>query len=153
MQNWLDEYAVSHQNPINKTIHWICIPLIYFTVMGFLWSVPLPFFHLGPVEGNLAIIVIGLVFAYYAMLSITLSLGMLLYSTLCGYVCFRIDQSETLPALWIISLIVFVLAWIGQFYGHSVEGKKPSFLKDIQFLMIGPAWLMSFIFKKIGIKY
>jgi uncharacterized membrane protein YGL010W len=52
-----------------------------------------------------------------------------------------------------ISLGVFVLAWIVQFYGHKIEGKKPSFLKDVQFLMIGPAWLMHFIYKKIGISY
>jgi uncharacterized membrane protein YGL010W len=78
---------------------------------------------------------------------------MLLYSSLCALVCYKISITEGLPPLWLISLVVFVLAWIGQFYGHSVEGKKPSFLKDLQFLMIGPAWLMSFIFKKVGIKY
>jgi len=52
-----------------------------------------------------------------------------------------------------LSIAIFVVAWIGQFYGHKVEGKKPSFLKDIQFLLIGPAWLMHFIFKRIGIPY
>ena len=55
--------------------------------------------------------------------------------------------------VWEISLFVFVIAWVGQFIGHVVEGKKPSFFKDIQFLMIGPIWLMSFIYKKLGISY
>jgi uncharacterized membrane protein YGL010W len=62
------------------------------------------------------------------------------------------DQANFLP-LWAIALIVFVVAWIGQFWGHKVEGKKPSFFKDLQFLLIGPAWLMHFIFKKLGISY
>lgn len=55
--------------------------------------------------------------------------------------------------LLIVSGLIFVLAWIGQFIGHNIEGKKPSFIKDIQFLLIGPAWLLHFIFGKLGIKY
>jgi uncharacterized membrane protein YGL010W len=51
------------------------------------------------------------------------------------------------------SVAIFIIAWIGQFYGHNIEGKKPSFLKDIQFLLIGPMWLMSFIYKKWGINF
>ena len=65
---------------------------------------------------------------------------------------YLIDQLTFAP-LWLFSLIIFFVAWAGQFYGHKVEGKKPSFIKDIQFLLIGPAWLMSFIFKKLGINY
>lgn len=151
MQNWLDDYAVSHQNPTNKTIHWICIPIIYFTVVGLLWEVELPF-QINSIHINLAMIATSLVFAYYLFLSLTISLGMLLFSLLCLFISYKVDTSGLIP-LWLLSLVLFVLAWIGQFYGHKVEGKKPSFLKDIQFLMIGPAWLMHFILKKIGIKY
>ena len=61
-----------------------------------------------------------------------------------------IEISGIIP-LWLFSVIIFVLAWVGQFYGHKIEGKKPSFLKDLQFLMIGPAWLMSFIYKKLDV--
>ena len=43
--------------------------------------------------------------------------------------------------------MVFVLAWIGQFIGHLIEGKRPSFFKDLQFLLIGPAWLMAFVYR------
>lgn len=75
---------------------------------------------------------------------------MLLFAILCLGLCQLIESSNILP-LWLFCLIVFVVAWIGQFYGHKVEGKKPSFLKDIQFLLIGPAWLMSFIYKKMGV--
>ena len=63
-----------------------------------------------------------------------------------------IEQNYQRP-LWIFSVIIFVIAWIGQFIGHKIEGKKPSFIEDLQFLLIGPAWLLSFIYKKIGIKY
>jgi len=52
---------------------------------------------------------------------------------------------------WIVAAVLFVAAWVGQFWGHKVEGKKPSFFKDVQFLLIGPAWLLSFIYKRVGI--
>ena len=57
------------------------------------------------------------------------------------------------PAVWLVCAVIFVLAWIGQFIGHKIEGKKPSFLEDVKFLLIGPIWLLHFICKKIGIRY
>lgn len=148
IQQWLDEYSVSHKNPTNKAIHWICIPLIFFSVVGLLYSIPVGYNASGfPV--NIATVTVALVTLYYLLLSRTLWIGMLLFSALCVYVCYVITLAGV--PLWLVSVITFVLAWIGQFYGHNVEGKKPSFFKDLQFLMIGPAWLMSFIYKKIGI--
>jgi uncharacterized membrane protein YGL010W len=89
---------------------------------------------------------------YYVSLSGPLTLGMLFFSALCLALANFLDL--TFPGyLWGISLGVFIIAWIIQFYGHKIEGKKPSFLKDVQFLMIGPAWLMHFIYKKWGFSY
>jgi uncharacterized membrane protein YGL010W len=149
IQQWLSEYGESHQNATNKTIHWICVPAIFFSVVGLLYSIKLPF-ALAGVPVNVAMIVMTLVVIYYFSLSRTLWIGMLLFGLLCLAICYYIERSGLAP-LWLVCVIVFVLAWIGQFYGHKVEGKKPSFLKDLQFLMIGPAWLMSFIYKKMGV--
>ena len=55
------------------------------------------------------------------------------------------------PSIWKLSMLIFIFAWIGQFIGHKIEGQKPSFFEDIQFLLIGPAWLLSFIYKKLGV--
>jgi uncharacterized membrane protein YGL010W len=152
----LAEYGESHQNSTNKTIHWICVPLIFFSVVGFIASIPSR-----PVQSvlgdgnpyaNWAAVVLILVLIYYVSLSIPLSIGMMLFGALCLVTVNAIVRSTTIP-LWVISLIIFFVAWVGQFYGHKVEGKKPSFLKDIQFLLIGPAWLMHFIYKRLGIPY
>jgi uncharacterized membrane protein YGL010W len=62
-------------------------------------------------------------------------------------------QTSGGPALWLVCLVIFVIAWIGQFIGHNIEGKKPSFLTDLKFLLIGPIWLLHFIFKKFSIRY
>ena len=150
IQQWLDEYSVSHQNHTNKMIHWVCVPLIFFSVIGLLYSVQFGVRLVGNMNLNLAIIVLAFVTVYYFMLSKSLSVGMLFFSLVCIGVCYEIQMITTTP-LWAICIGVFVLAWIGQFYGHKVEGMKPSFLKDLQYLMIGPAWLMSFVYKKLGI--
>jgi uncharacterized membrane protein YGL010W len=123
--------------------------------MGLIASIPsgLVQSYLGPGNpyANWATVALLLAIAYYVSLSITLAIGMALF----GLACLFIDKTivESGLSLWLVSLIIFVVAWIGQLYGHNVEGKKPSFLKDLQFLLIGPAWLMHFVYKKIGIPY
>jgi uncharacterized membrane protein YGL010W len=152
----LSEYGESHQNVTNKTIHWICVPLIFFSIVGLTASIPS--FHVQAFLGennpyaNWATVVLVLVIIYYATLSITLSIGMALFSFLCLYLA-KVIVSIGFAPLWAVSLSIFVVAWIGQFFGHNIEGKKPSFLKDIQFLLIGPAWLMHFVYKQLGIPY
>jgi uncharacterized membrane protein YGL010W len=156
MQQWLDEYAESHQNPTNKLIHFICVPLIYCSVLGLIWDIPFPWLHyrLFGYQLNWAIVATAIVFVYYALLSPAITIGMMLLSAACLFLLRFIDYnlSHLIP-VWTLSIIVFVLAWIGQFYGHRLEGKRPSFFKDVQFLLIGPAWIMSHFFSKLGIKY
>jgi uncharacterized membrane protein YGL010W len=60
---------------------------------------------------------------------------------------FNYYLSTRIP-LTLFSISVFIIAWTGQFYGHKIEGKKPSFLKDLQFLLIGPAWVIENLFTK-----
>lgn len=148
VQNWLEEYGESHQNKTNKLIHWICVPIIFFTIVGMLFSIKIP---IGILEFNVAHFVSILVVVYYLRLSVSLGVGMLVFISLVLWMCYFLEQYLPM-ALWLLCVVLFVLAWIGQFYGHHVEGKKPSFLKDLQFLLIGPMWLMSFIYKKLGIE-
>lgn len=152
IEDWLDEYHDSHHNPVNKVLHWICVPLIMLSLLGLLWPVHIA--YSGGESGfkiNLAMVLILVSLLYYAFLSIPLTLGMLIVSTVMLYILHLLSNLAT--PLWIICVVVFVLAWIGQFIGHHVEGKKPSFFKDLQFLLIGPLWLLSFIYRKLGISY
>lgn len=148
----LAEYGESHQNPTNKLVHWICVPVIVWTVMALVWSLPVPqAFALTP-NINWLTPVLVLTLLYYIIVSWRLAIGVAIYAAACLWVIVFYEANFTLP-LWQFALIVFVVAWIGQFWGHKVEGKKPSFFKDVQFLMIGPAWLIHFIYKKVGIAY
>ena len=99
---------------------------------------------------NLAVFALVFVMLFYQKLSVTLSFGMFLFSIICLFFCNLIELSGY--RLWLVSVIVFASAWVGQFIGHMIEGRKPSFLDDMRFLLIGPAWLMSFIYKKVGIR-
>ena len=151
INQWLDEYGESHQNPKNKTIHWFCVPLIMLSLIGLLSCIPKIQFSLNNniFYINWSIVFLLTVCSYYLTLSKNLCLGMIVVSFLLLY---GVKILDSIPIdLWKISIFIFIVAWIGQFIGHEIEGKKPSFLKDIQFLLIGPAWLLSFIYKKINI--
>lgn len=156
IHQWFDDYGESHTNKTNKIIHWICVPLIFFSVIALLSAIPsawlssyfppslAPYIHWGTV-----VLVLGLLF--YLRLSFPMFIGILIFSVVCLQATVWL-QALALP-VWQSSLIIFATAWVGQFIGHKIEGKKPSFFKDLQFLLIGPAWLMGFIYKKLGIRY
>jgi uncharacterized membrane protein YGL010W len=152
MHQWLDEYGASHRNNTNELIHWICVPTIALTVVGFLWAIPVPdgFAAVSPWL-NWASIGVALWIAYYFLLSPSLGIG----ATLCLVaMLFIVRWMDTLPwPLWLSSLVIFVVAWIGQFIGHNIEGTRPSFFKDVQFLLIGPIWLMSHVYRRLGFGY
>ena len=155
---YFDKYAESHQNPTNKAIHWVCVPLIVFSLLGLLWSVPFPYLKFsGQYNGflNWASFLIGFSIYYYYKLSPTLSYLMLLVLFAFSYGVMELDawQKHGGLMLWQVSLAIFVISWIGQFIGHKIEGKKPSFLDDLKFLLIGPIWLLHFILKRFGLKY
>jgi len=123
------------------------------TVIALLWAAPFPAglqSELVPI--NWATIGILLAQVYYFRLSFRLGLGVLLFNMLLLWITSIVEQASPWP-LWLVAGLVFVLAWIGQFIGHIIEGKRPSFFKDVQFLLIGPAWLMSWLYKRLGIEY
>lgn len=146
---WFDDYGQSHKNPINKTIHWICIPLIMISLIGLLWSIPSPF---GSAWINWGSIFVLGAFAWYLTINVRLAAGMAVVgSAMVAFVGLVLAQ---LPiALWLSSTLIFVGAWIFQFIGHKIEGKKPSFFKDLQFLLVGPMWLLGFIYRSLGVAY
>ena len=152
VQSWLDEYGESHQNPTNKLIHWICVPVIVFSVVGLLWSLPVPeaFVRISPAM-NWAVLFAMAAIVYYFILSASLAVGMV--AVLAGMLGLAHWLSGFSTPLWAISVGIFVVAWIGQFIGHHIEGKKPSFFKDLLFLMIGPVWLLAFVYQRLGIRY
>jgi uncharacterized membrane protein YGL010W len=147
---FLEKYGESHQNATNKLIHWVCVPLIMFSLLGMIYAIPFPIEKL--MYANWAAVLVGLALIYYITLSLPMFFGFLVVGSAMVVGNHFLAQSVGANLIY-VSLAIFALAWVGQFIGHKIEGKKPSFLEDIQFLLIGPAWLLHFIYKKIGLSY
>ena len=141
LNSMLDEYALSHQNPFNKTIHKLCVPTIMFSMLGLLWLIPAPKL-MG--EFNWATVVTIFVMLYYLALSRKYFIFMIpvIGSMYVGN-HFLAQTNYLISA----SIIVFIISWVFQLWGHKVEGKKPSFAKDLLFLLIGPIWVVKAVFK------
>ena len=130
LAQWLAEYNESHRHPQNKALHWLCVPAIFFSIMGLLINL----------NAALAVVLTLAVVLFYWRLSAALAVAMVLFMVVCWALVWL------LPPGYALYWVIFVLAWIGQFVGHKLEGKKPSFFQDIQFLLIGPAWVAVTLF-------
>ena len=146
---WLDKYAESHQNSTNKLIHWFCVPIITFTLLGLLSFIKFSFLRYNI---NFSYILFLFALLIYIRLSLSLTIGMGVFAGGSILIINKISHIFTSNELITYYIIAFIVAWIGQFIGHKIEGKKPSFVEDIKFLLIGPAWLLSFVYKKLNIK-
>ena len=134
----LAHYGASHRNPKNETIHFVAIPLIMLSLVGLLYA-------LHPWVAY-AFLLASMV--YYARLSAVFLLTMALVSAIALALVFAMGD-RVLP----ISAAIFVGAWIAQFVGHRIEGKKPSFFEDLQYLWVGPIFVVSKLFLKLGIRW
>jgi uncharacterized membrane protein YGL010W len=139
IESLLAKYGESHLNHTNEVIHFICIPAIMLSLLGLLWAAH-PYLAVGVVVASMV---------YYFMLSVPFAVGMLLMSGGMLWVLSVLPEGM----VWKVSLGVFVLAWIGQFIGHKIEGKKPSFFEDVRFLLIGPLFVLGFVYRRVGIGY
>ncbi len=152
LEQWLDDYNASHQNPRNKIIHFWCVPAIAVCTVALFWLVPLPGLTVGKTQVNLGQILLIGSMMFYGYLSFKLALGMLVpvLAIAAGIMWY---QANIDFALWIPAASIWVLAWILQFVGHKAEAQKPSFFEDILFLLIGPLWILGFCYSRLGIQY
>jgi uncharacterized membrane protein YGL010W len=135
----LEKYSESHVNHTNELIHFVCVPVIVFTLIGLIWA-------LHPLA---AVAVTGLALGYYFQLSKAFAFGMLVMAAAMLGVLSLLPPAAVLP----LSIALFVLAWIGQFIGHKIEGKKPSFFDDLRYLLIGPLFVLSFLYRRLNLAW
>ena len=134
----LAHYAESHRNPRNEVIHFVAIPLIMLSLVGLLFALH-PWVAYGFVAASMV---------YYARLSMVFLLAMaVLYAI--ALVLVHAMGGRVLP----VSAAIFVTAWIAQFVGHKIEGKKPSFFEDLQYLWVGPLFVLGKLFGRLGIHW
>lgn len=144
LKNYLDEYSLSHQHPVNVRIHKICVPLIMFSLLGILKAMPVPVSW--PLWLDWSSFLIAGSLAFYLSFKnwrVMAGVGTMLVVQLLILEALR-------PRFFLICLTLFILTWIGQFIGHKIEGKKPSFFKDLLFLLIGPIWTLKSLGEQMG---
>jgi uncharacterized membrane protein YGL010W len=134
----LAHYEESHRHPTNEKIHFVAIPLIMFSLLGLLFAIH-PWVPYGFVLASMV---------YYARLSLVFLLTMALLSAI-GLAGVHALGEHVLTA----SVVIFVGGWIAQFVGHKIEGRKPSFFEDLQYLWVGPIFVVSKLFLKLGVRW
>jgi uncharacterized membrane protein YGL010W len=134
----LARYGEFHRNRANKTIHWFCVPLIMWSLLGMLWAA-------SPVA---ALIAVAAALVYYVTLSPILALGMSAVAAVMIYALTLLGR-VVLP----VSICIFVAAWAGQFIGHTIEGRKPAFLDDVRSFLVAPVWLLGDLLRRLKIRY
>ena len=138
LDEWFARYGEAHRHPVNEAIHWVCVPAIAWSVVALAW-------WLSP---YLALALTALALVFYAFLSVPIALAML------GVVALIVASCVAIPVnVGAVAVAVFVVAWIGQFAGHRIEGRKPAFLDDVKFLLIGPAWVLGFVLRRLHLRY
>ncbi len=152
----INQYDIFHQKPVNRIFNYICIPVIMFSVLGFIWSLPFPQLKfLGVYNGylNWASFVIAFSIYYYMRLSPIMSYILLLFVFAITFGITQlqaVDKGYLLPQ---VCIFLFVTANVIQFVGYRIEGKKPTFSDEFKFILTAPLWLLSLVMKKFGIKY
>jgi uncharacterized membrane protein YGL010W len=141
---FLDEYRRTHSNATNMLVHMICVPVILFASFGLLWTAPIGYWlglsgdYVAWVNGGTVVGLLAVIF--YANLSARAGLLMTLVLLICAAGVIGLRHAG-IPLGWFCASI-WIAAWLGQFYGHHVEGAKPAFLDDIVFLLIGPLFIL-----------
>lgn len=151
LDEWLDSYSQNHRNPLNRIIHWICVPAILWAVMAALWAIPVPASIGRP--GFWCGMAIIAAFAFYWRLSRPIGIAMLVVFIVFGLFTEWLFRTIGPSYLLWTAVIVFVIAWIGQFIGHVIECARPSFFTDLAYLLIGPAWLADKLMRQLKIRY
>ena len=151
----LDNYSMDHQNPTNQMIHVFCVPAIVWSVSALLWCIPVPYLpapynYLNP--GLWGALAMFLAWTYYWQMSKALAIGLLLSFTAAGFFNRWILYTYGIYVLFGLAVGVFVIAWIIQFIGHKIEGKRPSFLTDMVYLLVGPMWTLRKLYYRLGIE-
>lgn len=147
----LAEYSADHQHPFNRLMHSICVPLIFVSLVAMLWAIPFPApLAAGAAWMNFGTLALAGVTVYYLRLAPRLGAGMLVAAL---FIVPLVALAGGLPwPLWLTALAVFIVGWVGQFIGHYVEGRRPSFFRDLRFLLIGPLWVLAKLYAAVGIR-
>jgi uncharacterized membrane protein YGL010W len=151
IDRWFAHYSADHRNPANQRIHVVAVPAILVSVVALLWCIPVPGTLFS--QGFWGALAMFFAWMFYNRASRPLGYGMLLLFVVLAWAMRALVAALGVGPLAIAAALVFVVAWIAQFLGHRIEGRKPSFLTDLTYLLIGPAWVLAKLYRQLGWSY
>ena len=145
------QYSDDHRNAANQRIHVFAVPAILWSVVALLWCIPVVGSWFRP--GLWAALAMFFAWSFYFRASRRLGYGMLAVFVAMAWLTRWLHLALGTTQLSYLAIAVFVVAWVAQFVGHRIEGRKPSFLTDLTYLLIGPAWVLAKLYRKLGWSY
>jgi uncharacterized membrane protein YGL010W len=151
IDRWFTHYSDDHRNDVNQWIHVFAVPAILWSAVAMLWCIPVPGTLFQP--GLWAALSMFFAWMFYNRASRKLGYGMLAIFVAMAWAMRWLYALLGQHHLLFLGIAIFVVAWIAQFIGHRIEGRKPSFLTDLTYLLIGPAWVLAKLYRKLGWSY
>ena len=150
--SWLLRYEQGHSNLKNPVVYWTSVPLVVVGFVGVLWYLPIPveFFEISPfLNWGSAFLMATTI--YYFIISVSIAIGMLPF--MLGLASLQIWLTgSALPALG-VSVGLLASGSAGLWLGRRGAGGLGALLQDLQLMMIGPAWLLSVLYRRFGIPF
>ncbi len=151
-EDWLERYESSHRDLAHPWIFWVSVPMVIVGTVGLLWNLPIPaeFHAISPLLnwGSTFLMVTAV---YYFIISLSLAIGLLPFVLAVAFVHVWLPQTDYSPLR--VSTGLFVAGVIGLWMGHRDERGLSPIFEDFQTVMIGPAWLLSLLYKRLGLPY
>ncbi len=144
LDTWFERYGESHRHPVNRALHTVCVPLIALSLVYLVGAAP-PLPGLPTFSWSEA--VVGAALIWYALLSFRHAVGIAIVALFIQRVLAGHPALTSMPVM----ASVFAIAWVGQFIGHQIEGRRPSFIDDLRFLLVGPLWVLDGFYRRIGV--
>ena len=153
--SWLERYGRNHQQLTWPFVYWAAVPMVVIGGVGVLWSLPVPaaFYEISPLlNWGSAFLMAAVV--YYFIISLPLAIGLLPFVLGVAFVQMWLAQSGYAPMQAASGLLL--AGTIGLWLGHrNTTGLSAlrEVIEDLQTIMIGPAWLLSLIYRRLRIPF
>lgn len=148
--DWLKRYEDSHLELRYPMLYWAAVPMVVLGTVGVLWTLPVPgeFYEISPLlNWGSAFLMAAAV--YYFIISVPLAIGMLPFTLGVAAWQHWLETSDFSPLR--VSAGLLLAGIIGLWLGRRRQWSVGPLLQDLQMMMIGPAWLLSVLYRRIGI--
>lgn len=150
--NWLHDYGVTHRDIHYAPLYWISVPTLVIGIIGLLWSIPVPdtFLEISPALNWATAFLLATV-VYYFIISMPLAVGMLPF--LAAIVAFELWLQKSAYSAPLAAAGLTLASTLGLYVGRRRISGFRAVLDDIQLLMIAPLWMLSQLYRRLGIPF